>query len=113
MNTTHDCYRRMRIAHFDYTQPGQGDAGSIAELVKLPGGSVRVTLSFSRVSYAAMGTSRTMGLGWLAYTNDNSAAVVADPNGLDDGVDVAAAGSINPGAPSAETRRISSRAGRV
>ena len=96
MNPTHDWHGRLRIARFDFTQSGQGDAGSLAELVQLPAGRVRVILPLSRVAFAAMGAARTLDLGWLAYTDDDGNAVTADPNGLDDGVDVATAGSINP-----------------
>ena len=113
MNATHDWHGRVWIARFDFTQSGQGDAGSLVELVKLPAGRVRVILPLSRIAYAAMGTSRTMDLGWLAHTDDDGAAIAADPNGLDDGIDVAAAGSVNPGGTIGgdETHLFSSQAG--
>ena len=96
-NPTHDWRGRLRIARFAFTQSAAvGDAGSLAELVKLPAGKVRVILPLSRIAFSAMGAARTMDIGWLAYTDDDGVAVVADPNGLDDGVDVATANSVVP-----------------
>ena len=113
MNPTHDWHGRMRIARFEYTQSGQGDAGSLAELVKLPAGRVRLILPLSRIAFAAMGASRTMDLGWLTHTDDDGNPVLADPNGLDDGVDVSSAGAVNPGGTVGgdETHLLSSQSG--
>jgi len=98
MPASHQWHGRLRIATCEFTQGSSaGDAGSLAYLVKLPAGKVRLILPLSRLGYSAMGTGRTMDLGWLAYTDDDGDAVVADPNGLDDGVSVATAGSVNPG----------------
>ena len=95
-NPVHEWAGRLRIALFDFTQSGVGDAGSIAELVKLPAGHVRLILPLSRVAFSALGSSRTMDLGWAAYASHDGAAVVADPNGLDAAVSVSSAGSVNP-----------------
>ena len=95
-NPVHEWGGRLRLALFDFTQSGAGDAGSIAELVKLPAGHVRLILPLSRIGFSALGASRTMDLGWAAYADHAGAAVAADPNGLDDGVDVSSAGSVNP-----------------
>lgn len=95
--STHEWHGRVRRAFFEFTQGGAaGDAGSIARLVTLPPGKVRLYLPGSRVAFSAMGTARTMDLGWEAYTNDDGVVVGVDPNGLDDGVDVASAGAVNP-----------------
>ncbi len=97
MNAPHVWGGKMRQAFFEFTQSGAGDAGSIARLVKLPAGKVRVILPLSRIAFSALGTSRTLDLGWEAYEDDDGFdAVAADPNGLDDGVDVSSAGSVNP-----------------
>ena len=89
---------KLKMLRFSFTQgAAAGDAGSLAELVKIPAGIVRVLLPLSRIAFSAMGAARTMDLGWLAYTDTDDAAVAADPNGLDDGVDVSGAGSVNPG----------------
>lgn len=95
---TTDWKGRVRAMRFTFTQgAAAGDAGSLAELVKLPAGNVRVLLYLSRLNFSAMGASRTLDLGWLAYANPDGTAVTADPNGLDDGVSVATAGNATPG----------------
>ena len=113
----HQLHGRLRIAFFDFTQgAAAGDATSVARLVKLPAGKVRLLLPLSRIAYSAIGTARTMDLGWEAYNDDDgNDAVAADPNGLDDGVDVAAAGSVNPGGTigTHETKLFESAAGVV
>lgn len=98
-NKTIDIHGRMRIAYFEFTQgAAAGDAGSFAYMVTLPAGNNRLLLPLSRLAFSAWGTARTMDLGWLAYTDlSGGTAVAADPNGLDDGVDVSSAGSVNPG----------------
>lgn len=98
MNPTHEAHGRMRIARFSFTQgAAAGDAGSTARLVRLPKGKVRVFLILSRVAHSALGAGRTLDLGWEAYhADDGSGQVAADPNGLDDGVDVAGAGAFTP-----------------
>ncbi|MEP4379757.1 MAG: hypothetical protein ABJ215_01150 [Alphaproteobacteria bacterium] len=98
-NPTHDAHGRLRFARFNFTQgAAAGDAGSLARLVKLPKGKVRVILPLSRLAHSALGASRTLDLGWEAHVGDDgSGAVAADPNGLDDGVDVSSAGAFVPG----------------
>ena len=96
-NPVHAWHGRVRIARFDFTQgAAAGDAGSSARLIRLPAGRVRVLLALSRIAFSAMGTARTMDLGWEAYTDDNGTAVAAAAAGLDAAVNVAAAGSVNP-----------------
>jgi len=88
---------KMKILRFTFTQgAAAGDATSTAELVKVPAGVVRVFLALSRITVSALGAARTMDIGWQAYTDTNDDAVVADPNGLDDGVDVSSAVTYNP-----------------
>lgn len=88
---------KLKILRFTYTQgAAAGDAGSLSELVKVPAGVVRVFLALSRITTSAFGAARTMDIGWLAYTDTDGAAVAADPNGLDDGVDVSSAVSFAP-----------------
>lgn len=86
----------IKLYFFDFTQLGAGDAGSLAYLVVLPPGYSRIILPASRLYFSAYGAARTLDLGWLAYTKIDRTAVAADPNGLDDGVDVSSAGSVNP-----------------
>lgn len=92
-----DNHGRMRSSFFTFTQgAAAGDAASFAYVVTIPAGKVRVYLPLSRVAFSALGSARTMDIGWLAYTDEDGTAVVADPNGLDDGVDVSSAGSVIP-----------------
>lgn len=82
---------------FTFTQgAANGDAGSIVRAIRIPPGRWRMILSECRIYFEAMGTARTMDIGWLAYTDVNGDTVVADPNGLDDGIDVSSAGSVVP-----------------
>ena len=98
-NPTHEAHGRLRFARFNFTQgAAAGDAGSLARLVRLPKGRVRLVLPLSRVAHSALGASRTIDLGWEAHVaDDGSGDVAADPNGLDDGVDGATAGAFVPG----------------
>ena len=81
---THEWMGRFRIGFFTFVQGSSaGDAGSLAYLIKLPAGKVRLILPLSRVHSSALGSSRTMDLGWIAYTDDDGDAVAVDPNGLD------------------------------
>ena len=116
MNPTTEAHGRLRFARFSYTQSGAGDAGSVARLIRLPKGRVRIVLPLSRVAFSAMGASRTLDLGWEAYAAaDGSGDVAADPNGLDDGVDVSSAGAVVPAGTvgSDETMLFDSMAGIV
>lgn len=93
-----DLHGKMKIIRFNFTQgAAAGDATSTQQLVKLPPGRWRVMLALSRIAHSAFGAARTLDLGWQAYTDKDGVAVAADPNGLDDGVDVSAAGNYNPG----------------
>jgi hypothetical protein len=88
---------RFRPYRFTFTQgAAAGDANSFARLVKLPAGRYRVFLALSRVANSAFGASRTLNLGWEAYTDINGQAVAASVNGLDAAQDVAAAGAYPP-----------------
>jgi len=88
---------KLKVLRFSFVQgAAAGDAGSLQELVKIPAGVVRLILPLSRIAVSALGISRTMDLGWLAYTGLDGDAVVADPNGLEDGVDVSSAVAFIP-----------------
>mgnify|MGYP003632521876 FL=1 len=113
---THEWAGRLRIAFFEFTQGSSaGDATSTATLVKLPAGKVRLILPLSYIGASALGSSRTMDLGWQAYVNDAGTTVAADPNGLDDGIDVSSATTSTPGGTvgTHETVLFSSQAGVV
>lgn len=105
---------KVRVETFSFTQAtANGDAGSYAYLVNLPAGKVKVILPLSRIAFSAFGAARTLDLGWLAYEDKDGATVVADPNGLDDGVDISSAGSVNPSGTvgGAETYTFESKSG--
>ena len=69
-NTVGDESGKFRMARFNFTQgAAAGDAGSLAYLVKIPAGRVRVILHQSRIAFSAMGAARTMDVGWLAYVD--------------------------------------------
>lgn len=97
MLVPHQLDGRIRFAFFDFTQgAAAGDAGSSARLCKLPGGLVRIILPLSRIYYSAFGASRVLDLGWESYTESDGTVIVADPNGLDDNIDVSSAGAATP-----------------
>lgn len=83
---------RVRVATFTVAQDGAGDAGSSAALVKLPAGKVTLLAKSSQAYVNWTTASATLDLGWDAYTTPAGETVSADPNGIDDGVDVDAAG---------------------
>ena len=91
-NETHEVHGRVRIAFFTHDQSGAGDATSSVALCRLPAGKVRLLLgsSFSYVNWTT--ASATLDLGWDEYTDIDGNTVVADPNGLIDGLDVDAVG---------------------
>ena len=93
---TDEYHGRLRALIFNFVQSGVGDAGSLIRIGQLPSGRVRLILPLCFIAFEALGSSRTMDMGWEAYTDDNGDAVVADPNGLDDGVDVSSAGTVIP-----------------
>ncbi len=88
---------KVRIASFSHTQSGAGSIGSSVALAKLPAGKVRL-LGLLTGAYVNWTTaSATLDFGWDAYTDINGVAVAADPNGLDDGLNVDTAGNVTMG----------------
>ena len=97
VNPVNEWLGKLRIHRFTFTQgAAAGDADSTARLVRLDAGSIRLILPLCRIAHSAFGASRTLDLGWEAYTNVDGSAVVADPDGLDVNQDVSGAGSYNP-----------------
>lgn len=78
----------LHTIRFLHDQSGAGDATSSVALVKLPPGRVRLYLNLSLMYVNWTTSSATLDLGWDAYTDLAGDAVVADPNGLIDGLDV-------------------------
>ena len=83
---------RVRVAYFTAAQDGAGEATSSVALCKLPAGKVRLLASQSKAYVNWTTSSATLDLGWDAYVDASGTAVTADPNGIDDGIDVDAAG---------------------
>lgn len=88
---------KVRLAHVDYTQVATGTAGDTVELCKLPAGRVRLIGRLCSLYHNITVASATLDVGWGAHTDLDGVAVDADPDGLDDGVDVDVAGTINLG----------------
>ena len=87
-----ESHGKVRICRFDYSQVAEGAIGTVIELVKLPAGRVRVLGRESSLYRSALGAGVILDVGWKAYTDFAGDAVAADADGLDDGLDVAAAG---------------------
>jgi len=89
---------RIRIAFFDWLNGAvAGDAGGVIDIIKLPAGKVRLLGRLSSIYHNMTTGGNTIDIGWKAYTDLNGDAVAADPDGLDDGIDVETAGTINIG----------------
>lgn len=86
---------RVRTAYFEHDQSGAGDSGSLVYAVKLPPGRVRLIGKLCNVYVNWTTASATMDVGWLAYTGLDGTAVAVSADGLDDGLDVDAAGNKN------------------
>ena len=88
---------KLRIAYFDFTQAAGGTAGDIIHLVRLPAGRVRIIGGLSKVYHNLTTASATVDIGWAAHTDLDGTAVVADVDGLDDGVATETAGTVAVG----------------
>lgn len=86
--TTAEKHGRVRMLYFTHAQSEAGDATSDVLIGVLPPGRVRLLLANSWAYVNWTTGSATLDLGWGAYTNLSGTAVVADPNGLVDGMDV-------------------------
>ncbi len=84
---------RVRHSKFSFTQSGIGDAGSIAQLVELPAGLMEIVRIY--IAWTALGASRTLDLGHLAFVDQNGDTVAADPDAFSNGEDVSSAGNLD------------------
>ena len=89
-----ELHGRLRIARFTHNQSGAGDATSNVALCKLPAGRVTIFGALSSFYVNWTTASATIDIGWDAYTDFDDTAVVADPDGLDNGVSVESAAAI-------------------
>lgn len=86
---THTWHGRLRFMYVSHVQAADGTgAASNVALCKIPPGTVRLVLPMSYLYVNWTETSATLDLGWDAYTDLNGTAVVADPDGLLDGLGV-------------------------
>jgi hypothetical protein len=90
-------YGKLRVYRFTFTQSGVGSAGSIARLVRLPAGKINVIGGLSRVKYSALGTSRTLAIGWAQYRDKTGAIITTSSGGIDAAFAAATAGNATLG----------------
>lgn len=92
---TLESHGRIRTLNFDWANGlVAGEAGGVISIAKLPAGRVALLGLLSTIYHNMTTGSNTIEIGWLAYTDLDGEAVVADPNGLDTGISVETAGSI-------------------
>ena len=93
-NPVHDNGGRLRVQYFLFTQgAAAGDANSLANLIKLPQGTIRVYPQLSSLKRSAFGAGRTLDVGVTAHKDLDLADVSAVVDSLVDGLDVSAAGT--------------------
>ncbi len=95
MNATSEDAGRLRIKYFAHSFSATADVTSSVALFKLPAGRVRLLLPLSWIYINWTTGSATLDLGWDAYVGMDGVTVVADPDGLVDGLDVDAVGFRN------------------
>lgn len=89
---------KVRIARIDFTQVVAGDIGSTVDLCKLPAGKLRLLGDMSLIAVSAFGSSRTLAIGWTAYTGaDGTTSNSATPAGLNAATSVASATALQVG----------------
>jgi hypothetical protein len=88
---------KVRVKRFDFTQSGVGDIGSTIDLVRLPPGKLRLLGDLSICAVSALGSSRTLAIGWTAYTGSDGVAVNASAAGLNAATSVASAAVLQVG----------------
>jgi hypothetical protein len=93
MLAAHKDQARVLELVFNHTQVVAGDATSEQKLVKIPAGIFRFHRTLSNIFFSAFGAARVLDIGWLAYVDKNGTAVAASANGLNDNIDVSAAGT--------------------
>lgn len=87
---------KLRFYRANYAYgAGGGAINDVLRLFKIPAGKVRIILPMCRIAHTAFAGANA-DLGWEAYTQPDGTAVAADPNGLDDGQSINAAGNYAP-----------------
>ena len=99
MNPSHNDHGKVRYKYFSYTHGAvAGDANSLCNFVKLPPGLVRLIKTESKLICSALGTGRTLDIGYLAHTKQDGTAVNASVDTILDGADVSAIALVTCGA---------------
>lgn len=91
-------YGKARVFKVDFLQSGLGSAGSIARLIKLPAGKVAVHGYLSWLRTSALGTGRTLHIGYAQYRTQNGDIVTTDPDALNASQAAATAATFQLGA---------------
>ena len=82
------------VRYFSFTQgAAAGDATSTVDLITLPKGDLSIWVPDCVIKYSAFGASRVLDVGYNAYTDIGGDAVAADPNAMEDDLDVSGAGT--------------------
>ena len=98
-NAPYDEGGKKRVTYFSFTQgAAAGDANSLANLVVLPQGKIRLLKSDSKFVCSAFGANRVLDIGYLAHTTTAGVAVAASQDTILDGADVSAAAAVTCGA---------------
>lgn len=84
---------RLMVFPFNLVQVTAGDDGSSRSLCFIPPGMYRFYRHLSSIFFSAFGAARVLDLGWLAYTDKDGTAVSVSANGLNNDIDVSAAGT--------------------
>jgi hypothetical protein len=77
---------------FNHTQVVAGDATSVQKLQFIPPGMYRFHRDLSFIRFSAFGAARVLDIGWEAYVDKDGTAVAASAAGLNNDIDVSAAG---------------------
>lgn len=86
-------FAKLRHSYFDVTPTVTGDANSVADLVQLPPGRVRVVPHLCRLWNGVFGASRLIDVGYRAFIKEGGIVEAEDLNELAVGIDVSAAAS--------------------
>jgi len=82
----------VKVLYFTFKQGSTaGDVNSTADLLNMPPGKYRILLDQSNVTTSAFGASRTLDVGYSAYTNYDGTAVAADEDAFVSAADVSSA----------------------
>lgn len=88
-----DDYGKLRLIHFEIIPGVAGDAGSTAQLLRLPHGRIRLIPNLSRFWHDAFGASRVLNIGHAAYQKEGGVDEALSANAFVAANDVSLAGT--------------------